>query len=269
MTSIILDSFRHFRNKKASQMGAAISYYMIFALIPLSLVVVSVAGFVFGVDIAESAFITQINNLVGGSASDFISSGLSELESKNFTFFSISLLVITMIFATVQLLNTLNESLDTLWELRPKKESDFGARIQKSLSRQFITFSILPIFTLLFIFLISASIFSNIYLHSSWISSFLFFLFSCIFFIFVYGITPFRSLPLRELIFGGIVTSFLFIFGRILIGFYIDNVVINSVLSGFGSLVVLLVWIYYSAQVFFLGASITYVYSKKYGSLKK
>lgn len=269
MAGIILDSFRHFRNKKASQMGAAISYYMIFALIPLSLVVVSVAGIVFGVDIAESAFITQINTLIGGSASDFISSGLGELNKRSFTFFSVSLVVVTMIFATVQLLNTLNESLDTLWELRPKKESDFGTRIQKSLSRQFITFSILPIFTLLFIFLISASIFSSIYLHSSIISSLLLFVFTCIFFIFVYGITPFRSLPMRELIFGGVVTSLLFIFGRILIVFYIDNVVVNSILSGFGSLIVLLVWIYYSAQVFFLGASITYVYSKKYGSLKK
>lgn len=264
---LILGTLKHFRQKNASQMGAALSYYMIFALIPFSLIIISLSSIFLGQEMAYNSFLEQVSSLIGNPAADFISSGIRQLENKNNNFWSVLVIVITMVFATAKLLSTLNNSLDTLWELKPKKDSNMETRIQKSVLRQGLNFSILPIFSILFIFLISGSVIFGTYL--SFINRAIFFILGCAFFTFVFRVSPFRILPMKELLLGGIMTSLLFFLGKTFIGLYINNVLVNSILGGFSSLVLLLVWIYYSAQVFFLGASTTYVYSKKYGSLSK
>lgn len=137
--------------------------------------------------------------------------------------------------------------------------------------KKITNFSIIPIAAMLFLAFIFFSFTFSYFSFSKYLifEYLIFFVISASFFTLLYRIVPNKKLPTKELLFGGVITAILFMLGRLIIVFYIANFAKPTIFGAAGSLVAILIWIYYSSQVFFFGATCTYIYSRKKGFLKK
>lgn len=271
---------RHFTKHKAARMGAALSYYAVFSIAPLGILVIALVGSIFDTQLVESSVIHQFEHFIGSGAGEFIESIIEGITTQSLGIVGTVLSILTILFGVGSLLSVIDSSLDELWETKvPASESrqKFFIRFFHVLQRKLPAFSIIPLIALLFLFFVSASVFLSLFaveLKSiitviQILQPVALFLLGTVFFALIYRILPERKLPLKELLIGGTITSLLFLLGRILIGLYISSFVPTTLYGAAGSLVAILIWIYYSAQVFFFGASFTYMYSKMNGHLSK
>ena len=277
--SILKATARHFKTYNGARMGAALSYYAVFSIAPLGILIIALVGSVFGARLVESSIINQAERLIGGGAGEFIESIITGITTQSLSVVGTILSIATILFGAISLLSVLDTSIDKLWETKTAREQrqSFFTKIVFNLKKRLPVFSILPIIALLFLFFVAVSVFLSLFAEQlsglgasiHYIEPVALFILGTVFFALIYRILPDRTLPAKELLLGGAVTSTLFLIGRLLIGFYIAIFAHTSLYGAAGSLVVILIWIYYSSQVFFFGASFTYMYSKKYGYLSK
>ncbi len=269
-------SLAHYSQHRASRMGAAISYYTIFSIIPLLSLVILIAGSLLGKNYIQTELGAQIANLIGQSDSAFLDSLLSAVSIQQHGLATL-ISIVVLIIGTLGVLYELKNALDDLWETAPSKaRSGFKYAIFSRL----LTLSVIPV--LIFLLLISLvfsallSAFGNIIsAHTG--ATFLFKVLNLVFsyavvtflFAFIYKYLPAKKLPWKEILCGALATGLLFMLGKSLIGLYIGKFASTSVFGAAGTLIILLLWIYYSVQIFFFGASLTYVYSERYGYVKK
>lgn len=275
--NLVKATFSAWIDDNAPSMGAALAYYAVFSMAPLLLIVISIAGFIFGTDVARGEIITQLQNFMGETEA-LVVQGLLEsvskpTESVTATIIGVALLLIgaTTVFAELQ------DDLDRIWRA-PKKTEDAG--VSGLIRTRLLSFGmILGIGFLLIVSLIFSAalaalgkwwepLFGGFWLLANLVDVTLSFVFITIAFAMIYKLMPRMKIDWRDVWIGAVVTAFLFTVGKFLIGFYIGR---SGVASGFGaagSLVVVLVWIYYSAQIFLLGAEFTRIYSYALGSRK-
>jgi len=259
----------------ASSMGAALAYYTMFSIAPLLLIVVSVAGLVFGDEAARGEVFGQLEHLMGAQGASAVQGLLQSVnkpdESSIAALIGTSVLIIgaTTVFAELQ------SSLDRIWRAPVRKpESGIWALIRSRL----LSFGL--IMGLGFLLMVSLVLSAGLAALGKWWAPFFggwatlaevvnlvvgFGLITVIFAM-IYKIMPRAHVQWRDVWVGAGVTSLLFAIGKSLIGLYIGR---SSVASGFGaagSLAVLLVWVYYSAQIFLMGAEFTWVYAHTFGS---
>lgn len=276
--SIFKTSFYHWQSHRATRMGAALSYYTIFSIVPLLMLVLIVIGPILGDAYIQKAIVLQVHTLVNYQSADFIKAILVGLSETKFNPITIIVGIVTLVIGTLGVFYELKNSLDDLWDTRqPEKEIStwkyfFSSRI--------LSLSMIPIlgFLLLISIVFSALIsyisgYSNIFAEMTLVFQIISFIFSffvlSFLFTFIYRFLPKRKLPWRELVRGALVTTILFMLGKFIIGIYITNLAGASIFGATEAFVVLLLWIYYSVQIFLFGASLTYVYSRRYGHLKK
>lgn len=262
-TTFFIESFRHFKNNKAARMGAALSYYAIFALTPLAILVMSLVSAVYGGTMAEESFISQFDSTLGFGSGDFLRLLFEGFAARDFSVAGIALTIIAVVFATTNFFLVLRGTLDSILE-SPKAvrgESTFDRFM-----RAVVMFSVIPIAALLFLILVSFGIFVATFQFTNiFIAELLFlFLLGTIFFTFLFRVIPKRRLSMKELFLGGALTSLLFILGRSAIVLYITTVAQPTIFGAASSFVVILIWIYYSAQVLFFSASCMHVFSRRY-----
>ncbi|RFC37402.1 MAG: membrane protein [Candidatus Nitrotoga sp. LAW] len=275
--NLVKATFSAWIDDNAPSMGAALAYYAVFSMAPLLLIVISIAGFIFGTDVARGEIITQLQNFMG-KAEALVVQGLLEsvskpTESVTATIIGVALLLIgaTTVFAELQ------DDLDRIWRA-PKKTEDAG--VSGLIRTRLLSFAmILGIGFLLIVSLIFSAalaalgkwwepLFGGFWFLANLVDVTLSFVLITIAFAMIYKLMPRMKIDWRDVWIGAVVTAFLFTVGKFLIGFYIGR---SGVASGFGaagSLVVVLVWIYYSAQIFLLGAEFTRIYSYALGSRK-
>jgi membrane protein len=261
----------------APRLGAALAYYTLLSMAPLLVVCIGIAGLVFGQQAAQQQIASQIQNVVGSQGSEAIQTMLSHLgqPAQGITAAAIGFLL--LLFGASGVFGELRDSLDLVWGAKPKAASGLVGMVKY----RFFSFAmVLGVgFLLLVSLVLSAAIAAagkffaaylpapEVVLHAA---NLLFsFLVVTGLFAMLYKFVPDCDIDWRDVWIGAAVTSLLFSIGKFAIGLYLGKASVGSAYGAAGSLVVFLVWIYYSAQIFFLGAEFTHVFAERHGSLAK
>jgi membrane protein len=272
---LLKDSVSAWIDDYAPSMGAAISYYTVFSIAPLLLIVIAVAGLVLGQDAASGQIFAQLQGLLGDAGAAAIEGMVESASLSGKSFFATAVGVITLIIGATTVFGELQSALDRIWD-SPAAEKKEG--IWNLVRTRILSFGM--ILAIGFLLLISLVVSAGLSALGSWWAPMFFgweialqivnFIVSLVvvtaLFALIYKYLPRAKIGWHDVWIGAAATSLLFALGKFLIGLYIGK---SSVASGFGaagSLVVVLVWVYYSAQIFLLGAEFTWVYAFRHGS---
>ncbi|MHB8914903.1 MAG: YihY/virulence factor BrkB family protein [Thiobacillus sp.] len=261
----------------APSMGAALSYYTLFSIAPLLLIVISVAGLVFGEEAARGEIFSQLNGFMGSEAAAAIQGLLESVNKPTKGTLATVVGIVLVIIGATTVFAELQDALDRIWRA-PARHQSKG--IWGLLRTRLLSFGmILSIGFLLMVSLVMGAVLSA---FNRWWSPFFAgwetvaqgfnvvfsFVITLLAFAMIYKIMPRVKIAWRDVWIGAAVTAFLFTAGKFLIGLYIGR---SGVVSGFGaasSIVIVLIWVYYSAQIFLVGAEFTWVYAHMFGSRK-
>jgi membrane protein len=261
----------------APSMGAALSYYTVFSIAPLLLIAISVAGLAFGVEAARGEVVAQLRGLMGDAAAQAVQGMLESANKPGQGLVSTLIGSALLIVGATTVFGELQAALDRIWRA-PERIRDGG--IWSLLRARLLSFSmILAIgFLLLVSLLISAALaafgrwlgpaFLGWEIAANLVNFIISFTLVTGMFALVYKVMPRVHVAWRDVWIGAVVTAALFNIGKLLIGLYIGKSGVTSVFGAAGSLAVLLLWVYFSAQIFLLGAEFTWVYAHNLGSLK-
>ena len=272
---LVKDAGEAWIEDRASTMGASLAYYTVFSLAPLLLIVIAVAGLVFGAEAARGEILVQLRGMMGEEAAKAIQ-GLLESASKPGESLMATLigLVILLVGATT-VFAELQDTLDHIWRA-PERDKSSG--VWGLLRARFLSFGmILGIGFLMIVSLVLSSVLAALGkvwdpVFQGWavaaqvLNFVLGFALTTAVFAMIYKIMPRVQIRWRDVWVGAAVTSLLFTIGKSLIGLYIGKTGVASGFGAAGSLVVILVWVYYSSQIFLLGAEFTWAYAHTYGS---
>ncbi|MBA3253421.1 MAG: YihY/virulence factor BrkB family protein [Burkholderiaceae bacterium] len=259
----------------APSMGAALSYYTVFSLAPMLLIVISVAGMVFGAEAARGEIFGQLRGLMGADAAKTVESLLTSVsEPKEGIAATVIGLVLLLVGAT-SVFGELQDALDRIWRAPARDRS--GGFLGLVRTRLLSFGMILGIAFLLMVALVLGA--ATAALGKWWSGAFgswevlaqsvnivLGYAVTTVGFAMIYKLMPRVKVQWRDVWLGAAVTALLFTIGQFLIGLYIGK---SGIASGFGaaaSLIVIFIWVYYSAQIFLLGAEFTWIYARTFGS---
>ncbi len=276
--TLVKDAFSSWLDDYAPSMGAALAYYTMFSIAPLLLIVISAAGLVFGQDAVRGEIFSQLQGLMGDQGAKAVQGLLESVsEPKEGITGAVIGTVLLLIGATTVFVE-LQDAFDRIWRA-PGKDGNGG--LWRLMMSRLLSFGIiLGIGFLLMVSLVfSAAIaamgkwwgpyFANLELVATVVNFFVSFALMTAAFAMLYKFMPRVKIHWRDVWAGAIVTALLFTVGKFLIGLYIGKSAISSGFGAAGSLVVVLVWVYYSAQIFLLGAEFTRVYAHTHGSKKE
>lgn len=259
----------------APSMGAALSYYTLFSLAPLLIIVIAVAGMVFGQEAAQGEIVGQLRGILGEEGAVAVEGILKAArEPADSAAATIAGIVILMVGATA-IFGELQSALDRIWRV-PAPQGESG--LWHLLRTRMLSFGL--ILGLGFLLIVSLVVSAALAALGKWWAGWLqgwdvilqmldftvsFGTFTLLFAM-IYKIMPRARVPWRDVWTGAAVTAFLFTIGKVLIGLYLGKSGLASGFGAAGSIVVLIAWVYYSAQIFLFGAEYTWVYANRHGS---
>jgi membrane protein len=257
------------------QLAAALSYYTLFSLAPLLLIAIGVAGFVFSREAAQNQIVETLQGMIGQESAKAVQEMIQASNEKPKTgMLSTIIGFVALLFGAGGVVGQLQTSLNRMWEVTPKP----GQGISGFLRQRFFSFAmVLAIGFLLLVSLVVTAVLSS---FTGMLSTFLgdatfvahaidilvSFGFVTLLFALIYKYVPDVEIQWSDVWIGGALTSILFTIGKYLIGLYIGTSGVSSTFGAAGSLITILVWVYYSSLIFFLGAEFTRVYATEYGS---
>jgi membrane protein len=259
----------------APSMGAALAYYTLFSIAPLLIIAIAVAGLIFGEEAARGEIVTQIQGLIGREGAIAVQGLLKSANEPTQDIVATVVSIITLAIGATTVFGELQSDLDRIWRVpAPAKVGGIWTLLRTRL----LSFGL--VLGLGFLLLVSLVVGAAIAAFGKWSYGFfegreaylhalnfsISFAFTTLLFALIYKLMPRASIAWRDVWVGAAVTSMLFEIGKLLIGLYLGTTSVASSFGAAGSLVVLLVWVYFSAQVFLLGAEFTWVYSHEYGS---
>ena len=257
---------------KAARLGAALAYYSIFSLGPLMLIAISVAGLLFGQEAVQGQISAQIGSLVGQQGAQGIETMLAGAGKESEGVFATILGLGTLLFAAIGVVVQLKDALNTVWEVEAKPRVGIWGFLRT------YAISLAGVLALAFLLLVSLLITTALSAMGGILEPYLpelvFQLITFAVSLAVIGVLfammfkwlPDASIAWRDVLPGAIVTAALFEIGKFLIGLYIGKQGLESTYGAAASIVVVLIWIYYSAQLVLFGAEFTATYARKYGS---
>jgi membrane protein len=272
---LIAKSVQSWLDDFAPSMGAALAYYTVFSIAPLLVIAISVAGLAFGQDVAREEIVAQMQGLLGPEGASAVQGFLKISNEPARNIFAALISAVTLFIGATTVFAELQSDLDRIWRVPPPLNEN---GLWLVLRTRMLSFGL--VLGLGFLLLVSLVLSAGIAAFGKWSTGLIgeretffqalnfgiSFAISTFLFAMIYKLMPRASIAWRDVWIGAAVTALLFEIGKILIGLYLGK---TSVIAGFGaagSLVVLLVWVYFSAQVFLLGAEFTWVYSHQYGS---
>ena len=274
--AILKDGFLRWWEHNPFELAAALAYYTIFSLTPLLTIAIAIAALVFGQDAAQNQIVGGLAELIGETSAKAIQEVLRAAATTNKQSGALAATIGAglLLLGAIAVVAQLQQSLNFIWEVKVRSSSGWRQLIRDRLFSLALVLAIgfLLLVSLVVTTLLSAvtTYFSEYYQVSGMIWQTLdgavSFVFVTVLFGLIYKILPDVQLTWRDVAIGATITSLLFTLGKFLIGFYLGHATIASTYGAAGSFVTLLVWVYYSAVIFFYGAEITKVYATRYGS---
>jgi membrane protein len=276
--TLLRETFREWQDDKASQLAAALSYYTAVSIAPLLVIVIAIAGLALGTQAAQDELIAQITGLVGAEGGAIIKTIVENADRPGLATLAGILGAITLVWSSSNVFSQLQSSLNTIWGVEAKPGGSGISAIVNTIRERFLSFGMVVVigFMLLVSLVVSAALTAVGTYFSGYLEG-LGLLWQIVNFVVSFGVITllfalmFKVLPdlriaWRDVWLGAAVTALLFVVGKSLIGLYLGNQSIGSAYGAAGSLVVFLLWVYYSAQIFFFGAEFTQVYATRYGA---
>jgi len=269
---IFKDTFKDWSEDKATRLGASLAYYTIFSIGPVLLITVAIASFVFAD--AKQQIVTTVSSVVGKEGGDVISSTIDNANKGGANIFATIIGIITLLLAASGVFGQLKDSLNTIWEVKLKPDQGILA----TLKDRFLSFTMVlgTGFLLLVSLVLNAGVAAlNVFLKSilpggdllgQIVSLVVTFGIVTVMFALLFRFLPDVDIRWKDVWIGAAITALLFGLGQYLLALYLQFGNVGSAFGATGSLVVVLVWVYYSAQIFLFGAEFTQVYTNKYGS---
>lgn len=257
--------------------GAAIAYFTIFSLAPILLVVIAIAGFVFGDDAARGVVFEKLQGMMGKDAAGLVQSMIQSAANRKSGIIATVISIVMLLVTATGVFGELQSSLNSIWKTDAKEAHSTVSRLIRARAQ-----SLGLVVTLGFLLLVSLAISAAI--SAAWnrvnqavpgagillplINLVVSLCFTTLLFAAVYKVLPDRNLQWRDVLIGSFFTAVLYTIGKAAIAAYVGRSGIASSYGAAGALVVLLLWVYYSAQIFLLGAEFTKVYATRRGSQK-
>jgi membrane protein len=272
---LLKETIKEWNEDKVPLWAAALAYYTIFSLAPLLIIAIAIAGAIFGEDAARGQLDTQIQGLLGAEGAAAVQSMLQNARKPNSggtltTIFGVA----TLLFGASGVFGQLQDALNTIWQVKPKPKQALIGFLQS----RFLSFaSVLVVGFLLLVSLVLSAVLSGVSSFlSGWIGNWaivgevLNFVVSfgviAVLIAAIYKFLPDVEVPWKDLWVGAAVTALLFNIGKFLIGLYLGSSGVSSTYGAASSLVVILIWVFYAAQIVLFGAEFTQVYAKYRGS---
>jgi membrane protein len=249
----------------APSMGAALSYYALFSIAPLLLIVIGVAGFVFGEEAARGEIFGQLAALLGEQGARAVEGLLANARRPESGVIAMVTGTVLLVAGASTVFGELQNALDRIWRAPVEPARGWWTLLRKRV----LSFGmILGIAFLLLVSLVLSALVSALGewwgLHA--LDMVVSFALTTLLFAMIYKLIPRTPIAWRDVWTGAAVTAALFAAGKIAIGLYLGRSTVASVFGAAGSLVVLMVWVYYSSQIFLLGAEFTRLYAEEHGS---
>jgi len=273
--SLAREAYARWVDDYAPSMGAALSYYTIFSIAPLLLLVIAVAGIVFGEAAASGALFGQLRGMLGDEGAAVAQRLVASAHEPRTTVVATVVGLVTMVLGATTVLAELQSALNRIWRAPPDPQG-----VLTMLRRRLLSLSlILAIGFLLLVSLVASAAMAALGHWGEPYFGGLRWLFEIVnvalslamvtvLFAMIYKILPRVRIGWKDVWVGAAVTAILFTVGKSLIGLYLGRSAVASGFGAAGSVVVLLAWVYYSAQIFLLGAEFTAVYARRFGSLR-
>jgi len=267
---VLQEAARGWVEHRAQRLGASLAFYTTLALAPLSMIAIAVAGYFFGEEAARGGIVDQIEHLVGRDGAIAIEALIQKASEPQQSRLATAISIGLLLFGATGVFAELKDSLDTIWEVKRKP----GLGIWLIVKTQLLAFAVVvgTGFLLLVSLLLTALLTAFTYWLSQWLPlpvwmAYLFDLmisFVVITFLFalIFKLLPDVVVSWKDVWIGAVFTAVLFMIGKFLIGLYIGRASIGSVYGAAGSLVIVLVWTYYSSQILFFGAELIRAYAK-------
>jgi len=273
---VLVESLTSWLDHRASSKGAALAFYTLFSMTPILVLAIAVVGYIFGAEAAQGEIVAQVQGLVGPNGAQAIQALLAAARDPASGLVATLVASVLLLLGATSVFVELKGSLDELWGIDKPCQSGFGALLKTRL----LSFGmVLVLAFLLLISLVVSAALAMLERHAGgvlgssvvvfeMVSSIVSFgVIACLFAV-IYKTLPDAPLSWRDVWIGAVFTAGLFSLGKYAIGLYLGNSGVASSFGAAGSLIALLLWVYYSAQIFFLGAEFTRHYALWFGSLQ-
>lgn len=275
--NLVKETIREWQKDQAARLAAALAYYATFSLAPLLVLVLAIAGLVGGRDAAQGLVMAQVQDLVGEEGKEFVQSMIENAATTRTGVTASILGSVTLLVGALGAFNELQNALDRIWDVEPKPITRWSLRVQRFIFKRLLSFSMmLGIGFLLLISLVISAALAALSEYLGRITTFsevmlqilnLIISLGLITFLFamIFKFIPDVEIRWRNVWLGAAITAILFTIGKTVIGIYLGQAEVGSTFGAAGSLAVLMIWIYYSSQILFLGAEFTNVFTKRSG----
>ncbi|OWW18850.1 hypothetical protein AYR66_04160 [Noviherbaspirillum denitrificans] len=260
---------------RAASKGAALSLYTLFSLAPMLVLVVTIAGLFFGEDTVRNALLQQMSGLMGEQGGEAVRTILAGTQQENKGLIAGLISAGLVLVSATTAFSELKDSLDELWEVPPSKQSGIWSFIRQRV----LSFGLILVIALMLLISLAVSTAlaamdsiwpggegSALKIISVTVSHIVSFGIVTALFAVIFKYLPGTQIAWRDVLVGALITAVLFIVGKTLIGIYVARADISSAYGAAGSVVILITWVYYSAQIFFYGSLFTHEYALKLGS---
>ena len=252
---------------KAPRMGAALAYYSVFSITPLLVLAIGIGGLVFDRDVARGAILREIQTTVGEPAASTLETMIQKVQDDGHSIWATVVGLVTLLIGATGVFGELQDSLNTVWKVKPKPNRTYWDVIRQ----RFLSFAVvLGTGFLLLVSLVATALLNSLGLWLSgrlpggteiwrWINAAISFASVSLLFALIFKLLPDVHLKWRQVWIGAVTTALLFTLGKYAIGLYLGRSGATSAFGAAASLVVILLWVYYSTQILLLGAEFTRV----------
>ncbi len=270
---LLRETVSEWSKHKSARLAAAIAYYTVFSIAPLLVIVIAIAGLAFGREAAQGHILGQIQGLVGHQGGQQIQGMIAAANKPKSGIIASILGLIALIFGASALVIQLQDALNTIWDVESKKAGGFLVMIRQRV----VSFSmIIGLAFLLMVSLVVSAGLSALNTYSGKLIPALAYLLQAanvvfdlailtLLFAVIFKYLPQAKITWRDVWVGSAITALLFVAGQFLITLYLGKLNASSPYGDAGSLIIILLWVYYSAQLLLLGAEFTKVYAVRYG----
>lgn len=270
---ILRETVSEFIDDDGIKLSASLSYYTIFSLPPLLIVIISTCGIFFGADAIRGEIFGQINKFVGNDAAIQIQDTLKNVTLSHSNFFANLVGVVMLLIGATGVFSEMQSSINFIWRLDAKPQR----RFIKFLENRIMSFSMVG--CLGFLLLVSLMVntvfdviskrmiahFPHVTTYFLYLNHIVLFILVTLLFTLIFKTLPDGKISWKDTIIGASVTSLLFMIGKFAISAYLGHSSLASIYGAAGSLIVILVWVYYSANILYFGAELTKVYAHAHG----